>query len=107
MPTGLRGDVKNSRTAPQHPCASAPAKGCAGPSAQRGDPLLASMKPEELRHAMEQLGCPTQIALARSIGVDRSTVSLWLEGRVGVPRPVAKLLRLLVSQELEARRLDA
>ena len=107
MPTGLREDVKNSHTGSRPPCASADAKACAGPSARRPDPMLASMKPEELRHAMEQLGCPTQIALARSIGVDRSTVSLWLEGRVGVPRPVAKLLRLLVSQELEARRLDA
>lgn len=62
------------------------------------DPMLASMLPEELKAAMVALDCPTQSALAREIGVDRSTVSLWLEGRIGVPRPVAKLVRLMVSQ---------
>jgi len=41
------------------------------------------------------LGCTTQSALAAAIGVDRSTISLWLDGRVGVPRPVSKLLRLM------------
>ncbi len=59
------------------------------------DPLLVSMDPRELRDTMESLGLRTQSALAVEIGVDRSTVSLWLEGRVGVPRPIAKLLRLL------------
>lgn len=107
MATGIREDVKNSPPEPRAAFASATAKGPGVPSGQQNDPTLASMNPDELRHTMEQLGCATQMALARSIGVDRSTVSLWLEGRVGVPRPVAKLLRLLVSQELEARRLDA
>ena len=63
---------------------------------QAPDPLLASMRPAQLREAMDRLGFATQAALAREIGVDRSTVSLWLEGRVGVPRPVAKLVRLLL-----------
>ncbi len=62
------------------------------------DPMLASMQPEELKAAMIMLGCHTQSALAQEIGVDRSTVSLWLEGRIGVPRPVAKLVRLMVAQ---------
>lgn len=53
---------------------------------------------------MDDLGYGTQMALARAIGVDRSTVSLWLEGRIGVPRPIAKLLRLLVLQEEQAKR---
>lgn len=59
------------------------------------DTLLISMHPEELRETMEALGCTTQSALAAAIGVDRSTISLWLDGRVGVPRPVSKLLRLM------------
>ena len=87
--------------------AAATAKPGTSLSEPRIDPTLASMGPDELRQAMADLGCPTQIALARSIGVDRSTVSLWLEGRVGVPRPVAKLLRMLVSQERDARRFNA
>jgi transcriptional regulator with XRE-family HTH domain len=53
------------------------------------------MHPDELRETMEALGCTTQSALAAAIGVDRSTISLWLDGRVGVPRPVSKLLRLM------------
>ena len=66
--------------------------------------MLASMQPDELRGAMDRLGYSTQSALARAIGVDRSTVSLWLEGRIGVPRPVAKLVRLLVLHDDDAGR---
>ena len=63
------------------------------------DPALASMHPSELRDTMVRLDLSTQTELARTIGVDRSTVSLWLDGRVGVPRPVAKLLRILSDNE--------
>ena len=63
------------------------------------DPLLASMSPEEVRRAMRTLGYRTQADLAAAIGVSRSAVSLWLEGKVGVPRPVAMLLRMLVSAQ--------
>ena len=45
------------------------------------------------------LGYRTQNDLAQAIGVSRSAVSLWLEGKVGVPRPVAMLLRMLVSAQ--------
>src|SRR3546814_13040801 len=55
------------------------------------------MSPEELRAAMRTLGYRTQTDLAAAIGVSRSAVSLWLEGKVGVPRPVAMLLRMLIS----------
>lgn len=55
------------------------------------------MSPDELRRAMSVLGYRTQNDLANAIGVSRSAVSLWLEGKVGVPRPVAMLLRMLVS----------
>ena len=63
------------------------------------DPRLAAMSPEELRSAMRTLGYSTQNELASAIGVSRSAVSLWLEGKVGVPRPVAMLLRMLVAAQ--------
>jgi transcriptional regulator with XRE-family HTH domain len=63
------------------------------------DSRLASMSPEELRAAMRTLGYRTQSDLASAIGVSRSAVSLWLEGRVGVPRPVAMLLRMLIGAQ--------
>jgi transcriptional regulator with XRE-family HTH domain len=63
------------------------------------DPRLASMSPEELRTAMRSLGYRTQNDLAQAIGVSRSAVSLWLEGKVGVPRPVAMLLRMLLAAQ--------
>ena len=63
------------------------------------DARLASMSPEELRAAMRTLGYRTQGDLASAIGVSRSAVSLWLEGKVGVPRPVAMLLRMLIAAQ--------
>ena len=64
--------------------------------------LLASMSPEELRGAMRVLGYRTQSEVAAAIGVSRSAVSLWLEGKVGVPRPVAMLLRMLILAQRRA-----
>ena len=63
------------------------------------DPRLASMSPGELRQAMQTLGYRTQADLAAAIGVSRPAVSLWLDGKVGVPRPVAMLLRMLVAAQ--------
>jgi len=63
------------------------------------DPRLASMDPDELRTHMRALGYRTQAELAEAIGVSRSAVSLWLEGKVGVPRPVAMLLRMLLQAQ--------
>jgi len=63
------------------------------------DPRLASMSPEELRRAMQTLGYRTQADLATAIGVSRPAVSLWLDGKVGVPRPVAMLLRMLIAAQ--------
>ena len=63
------------------------------------DPRLASMSPEELRQAMRTLGYRTQADLANGIGVSRPAVSLWLDGKVGVPRPVAMLLRMLIAAQ--------
>ena len=76
--------------------ATAPASSSCTKDADAVDPMLASMQPAELKLAMDELGYSTQTALARAIGVDRSTVSLWLDGRIGVPRPIAKLVRLLI-----------
>jgi transcriptional regulator with XRE-family HTH domain len=64
---------------------------------QPDEHLRASMSPDELRKAMTALGYRTQSDLANAIGVSRSAVSLWLEGKVGVPRPVAMLLRMLIA----------
>ena len=63
------------------------------------DPRLQSMSPDELRRIMRALGYRTQAQLAEAIGVSRSAVSLWLEGKVGVPRPVAMLLRMLLNAQ--------
>jgi transcriptional regulator with XRE-family HTH domain len=60
------------------------------------------MAPDELKTAMRTLGYRTQGDLANAIGVSRSTVSLWLEGKVGVPRPVAMLLRMLIAAQRRA-----
>ena len=65
--------------------------------ASESDDLRASMAPDELRRAMATLGYRTQSEVADAIGVSRSAVSLWLEGKVGVPRPVAMLLRMLIA----------
>ena len=61
--------------------------------------LRATMPPEELRAAMRTLGYRTQADLAAAIGVSRSAVSLWIEGKVGVPRPVCMLLRMLIGAQ--------
>jgi DNA-binding transcriptional regulator YiaG len=66
------------------------------------EPLLTSMSPDELRAAMRTLGYRTQSDVAAAIGVSRSAVSLWLEGKVGVPRPVAMLLRMLILAQRRA-----
>jgi len=66
------------------------------------DPRLASMSPDELRAAMGTLGYKTQNDVAAAIGVSRSAVSLWLDGKVGVPRPVAMLLRMLIAAQRRA-----
>jgi transcriptional regulator with XRE-family HTH domain len=63
------------------------------------DERLASMSPDELKSAMRSLGYRTQADLANAIGVSRSAVSLWLEGKVGVPRPVAMLLRMMTAAQ--------
>jgi predicted transcriptional regulator len=63
------------------------------------DPRLANMPPEELKAAMRTLGYRTQSDLANAIGVSRPAVSLWLDGKVGVPRPVAMLLRMLIAAQ--------
>ena len=93
---------KSSFLTSSRPSESAPAT--AEPTQSRMDQppqkhMLASMAPDELRSAMRSLGYRTQNDLAQAIGVSRSAVSLWLEGKVGVPRPIAMLLRMLVSAQ--------
>ena len=69
------------------------------PLAPLMDPLAASMPPEELRRAMARLGYKTHSDLADAIGVSRSSVSLWVQGKVGVPRPVAMLIRMMLAAQ--------
>lgn len=71
-------------------------------SGAQKDEMLASMSPDEIKAAMRTLGYRTQADLANAIGVSRSAVSLWLEGKVGVPRPVAMLLRMLIAARRRA-----
>ena len=78
------------------------ARSDAPPAAEKPREMLASMAPDELRTAMRTLGYRTQNDLAGAIGVSRSAVSLWLEGKVGVPRPIAMLLRMLVAAQRRA-----
>ncbi|MFN3388067.1 MAG: helix-turn-helix domain-containing protein [Allosphingosinicella sp.] len=61
--------------------------------------MVASMPPEELRAAMRRLGYHTHNDLAEAIGVSRSSVSLWVQGKVGVPRPVAMLIRMMLGAQ--------
>ena len=75
------------------PAARAEEDGLPRPSASRPPPL----SPGELSEAMRQLGYRTQADLADAIGVSRSSVSLWLDGKVGVPRPVSMLVRMLIA----------
>jgi hypothetical protein len=79
------------------PAAEPPSRPMTAPEEPPRPP--ASMAPDELRSAMRTLGYRTQNDLAAAIGVSRSAVSLWLEGKVGVPRPVAMLLRMLIAAQ--------
>jgi len=93
--------MADSPPAAEAPAAEAPT--AEKPKDERArDQRLASLSPDELRTAMRTLGYRTQSDLAHAIGVSRSAVSLWLEGKVGVPRPVAMLLRMLVAAQRRA-----
>jgi DNA-binding transcriptional regulator YdaS (Cro superfamily) len=59
---------------------------------------LAPMHPEELRHSMRYLGLRTQRAFGERIGVHDTTVGTWLRGKVGIPRHVGMLVRMLVAE---------
>jgi len=63
------------------------------------DGRLDHMSPDELSASMRRLGYRTQADMAASIGVSRSSISLWLDGKIGVPRPIAMLIRLLVEAQ--------
>ena len=66
------------------------------------DPRLASMSPDELKRHMRALGYRSESHLSNAIGLSRSAVSLRREGKVGVPRHVAMLLRMLVQAQRRA-----
>lgn len=64
----------------------------------RPDALLARMEPDELDQIMRWLGCRSNGQMGERIGVNRGTVQTWRSGRVGVPRHIAMLLRLLAAE---------
>lgn len=57
----------------------------------------------EFREHMLAMGCISHEQMARAIGVTRSTVSLWLSGRVPVPLPIAMLVRLMAEEKTVER----
>lgn len=64
------------------------------------------LSPAELADAMVRLGYRTQAELADAIGVSRSSVSLWLDGKIVVPRPVSLLVRMLLAAHRSSLRGD-
>jgi hypothetical protein len=57
------------------------------------------MSPDELRDAMHTLGWTTAREAGLTLGVSRSTVSLWLQGKIRIPLPVGMLIRILVEEK--------
>jgi transcriptional regulator with XRE-family HTH domain len=54
------------------------------------------MTPHELKQLRALLGW-TQDRLAKELGVSRNTVARWELGLYKVPKPVAKLIRILTE----------
>lgn len=52
------------------------------------------MRGTALRRVRKALGL-TQVAFAQRLGVTGNTVARWERDEVGIPEPVAKLVRLL------------
>ena len=57
------------------------------------------MTPLQLRSAIERLGL-SQEGLGRFLGVQGRSVRRWISGEWPVPKPVAKLLRLMVKLDI-------
>lgn len=53
----------------------------------------------ELRRCMRKLSCHGHLDLANLIGVSRPAVTLWLQGKVKIPKPIAMLLRMMVVEK--------
>jgi len=55
------------------------------------------MSPKQIKQARSQLKL-TQPALAAELGVHPISVSRWERGKVAIPEPTARLLKMLVAQ---------
>jgi len=55
------------------------------------------MTPTGLKRIRRQLGL-SQEALARRLGVDRTTIARWELGRRGISEPVARLVRRVAAE---------
>lgn len=56
-----------------------------------------NMEPHELARAMVKLGIVTDAALAKRLGVHRSTVGRWLTGDIAIGRAWAMVIRAQVK----------
>jgi DNA-binding transcriptional regulator YiaG len=62
------------------------------------------MHGNELREALDKFGM-TQMAFARLLDADGSTVRRWLSGALKVPTPIALLVRVLVRYRISPETL--
>ena len=57
---------------------------------------------EEFHRSMRKMGAYSHRQMGDLIGVDRSTISIWLLKKKPIPKPVAMLLRLMVMEKNRA-----
>ena len=62
------------------------------------------MTPTELRDILSRLGLP-QTGAAHLLGVDDRTMRRWVGGEVGIPEPVARVMRMAGAGKLRLERL--
>ena len=63
------------------------------------------MTPAELRTILQHLGL-TQAGAAAVLGVSERAVRAWADGFRNVPKPAAKLLRLMVDGSLTTEQVQ-
>jgi transcriptional regulator with XRE-family HTH domain len=68
--------------------------------------MVDRMTGTQLRRLRRQQGW-TQVQVAGHLGVDPNTVARWERGVVGVPEPVARLMRYVVGDPTIPRRSEA
>jgi DNA-binding transcriptional regulator YiaG len=64
------------------------------------------MKAAELQHLLVQLEV-SQVAAARALGVADRTMRRYISGAIAIPKPVAKLLRLVEAGRINLVEVEA